>query len=613
MLSPLKILQAHLGAPEREGQPLSIYVQREGGLGDVIMALSALHALRYHRPEAKIYFHTEPRYQALAKRCPHVDGVFTEVEAFQVAMQRDLHQRRRTEVYELGPASFAINRNHEVDAFLLAMGVHARPEEKSPVVQLAPQEEAEARRSLEKHLRGFPRPWILLHPAKGDRNRTWPMAHWNALLDRILAAGCTPVVIGDNAAVPHKGIFALEIKPGVADLTNRLKLLELLQLCRMADVLVSPDSGPVQLGGLTDIGIAAIYSTVAPRCRLPFRHGMLGWRAEGLTARCPDQGCYKLILKEERRFDALQAAVKKDLQHPGSGSLNAFMGDFCTQPGTPYACLEAVAPAQVWTACERLLEVDRFLGQAEALEAAGRHILEGAGGMALEAARAAAEVSVGPETLQAEALALILEGRIEEAVGRLKQSISASPGPEALNLLGMVLYLQGEVEDAERHVDLALKWNDAYAPALYNKALLTAARAGGEGRPEEALFLLDVFRRGVESLPPQSALLTLPVGHAELLSGWIMLQHFAPEQALGRFEGALEAFPDSRDALLGVVECLARSGRGGEAKAHLQRALAQDPQWEMGQRVMHRLSGGGENEAFSPLFPLDETSQRSCP
>ena len=589
MPSPLKTLQTLLGGSDRETRPLAIFVEREGGLGDVVMALAALHGLRHHRPEAKIYFHTAPRYQALAKRCPHVDGVFTDAESFQVAMQEHLHRKGRIETYELGSASYAINRDHETNAFLLAMGLHAPSEVKTPVVNLSAQEEAATRKAVEKLLQNVPRPWVLLHPAKGDRNRTWPLAHWNALIDRLLAEGCTPVVIGDNAAVPHKGVLKLALKPGVADLTNRLALLELLQLCRMADVLVSPDSGPVQLGALSDIGIVAIYTTVAPRCRLPFRRGLLGWRAEGLVSTCPDQGCYKLILKEDRHFNAMQAAVKADLARPGANALNQYMGTYCTQPKKPYACLEEVTPEQVWAACARLLDAPRHLGQAASLEAAGRHILAGEGPQALAAATAASAVAEGPETLQAEALALLLEGRIAESVERLKRTIARWPGAEALNLLGMILHLEGDAAQAERHFDLALSWNEAYAPALLNRALMKAAETAGDGQTDTALHLLDGFLGGLRELPEALALHVLPVAHAQVLRGWLILQAFSTEQALGCFEQALEAFPGSQEATLGIVECLKAMGRSAEAVARLEEALGRDPEWDLGRQALEGL------------------------
>ena len=71
--------------------------------------------------------------------------------------------------------------------------------------------------------------------------------------------------------------------------------METLALMRLSDILVSTDSGPIQLAGATSIHIVGLYSVVAGRNRLPFRQGVAGWRATALSPPCSYSPCYQWL------------------------------------------------------------------------------------------------------------------------------------------------------------------------------------------------------------------------------------------------------------------------------------------------------------------------------
>ncbi|MBK8741330.1 MAG: hypothetical protein IPM02_18235 [Betaproteobacteria bacterium] len=119
---------------------------------------------------------------------------------------------------------------------------------------------------------------VLLHPGGGDPNRTWPQKRWVELAQVLIAEGDQVVRIG--AGSPGDGRWVLDLPvPDILDAAQRLSLLATVALMRQADLLVSTDSGPVQLAAASDFSIVGLYSVVPGRNRLPFRHGQPMWHA----------------------------------------------------------------------------------------------------------------------------------------------------------------------------------------------------------------------------------------------------------------------------------------------------------------------------------------------
>lgn len=493
---------------EYRDRPRAFYFQRIGGLGDVVMALAAVTAVRARHPGARLCLLTDPRYGALAEACPALDQVFTDPRSFEVSIQesnlRDYQVRR----CDLGTINFGINRDHEVDAFLEFLDIHADSGDKDARVALAGAEALRTR--LAPRLKG-PGRRIALHPGVGDANRTWPAASWIDLVDRILAAGHTPVVVGDSGATPFKGVLRLPARPGLVDLTNRLSLPELIETLRLCDVFVSTDSGPVQLAGLTDVGIVGIYTTVRARCRLPFRHGMAGWRAVGLEPDCPLKGCYLQLLSDDRYHQQLQEAGCKDLVGRRDGSaINEFMGNFCAlEAGPRHTCLREITPQHVWAACQRLLDLD-------AQDLAGRYArarTANAGGDGAAALELLAPCLAAPWNAEArfqEAIALALLGRVEDALRGLIALIKDHPSAEALNLAGLLIYHGGDPARGAEFLEKAVVWNGAYRPAMANLAIHRATEALIAGQALDGLLALDIFEQLGRELSPEQTLHVFP-------------------------------------------------------------------------------------------------------
>lgn len=165
---------------------------------------------------------------------------------------------------------------------------------------------------------------VVLAPA-GAKNmmaddilRRWQPENYVALAKALLAQGTEVVLIGGPGDAWIQPIFA---GLPVIDLIGKLTLPETLALLDEADVLVTHDTGPLHLAGITRIGIVGIFGPTDPRGRLPQRSGAVAiWGGEGFACRpcydahsfapCPSNECMAevapgLVLDEiETLFDS---------------------------------------------------------------------------------------------------------------------------------------------------------------------------------------------------------------------------------------------------------------------------------------------------------------------
>lgn len=156
------------------------------------------------------------------------------------------------------------------------------------------------------------RPRVVLAPA-GARNmladdalRRWPAESYVALATLFLAQNIEVVLIGGPDDAWVQPAFA---HLPVTDLIGTLTLPQTLALLDSAAVLVTHDTGPLHLAGITSCGIVALFGPTDPRGRLPQRPGTLAlWGGESLPCRpcydgrtfaaCPRNDCIRQLTPE---------------------------------------------------------------------------------------------------------------------------------------------------------------------------------------------------------------------------------------------------------------------------------------------------------------------------
>ena len=118
---------------------------------------------------------------------------------------------------------------------------------------------------------------------RDDALRRWPIENYVALASALMKRGMEVVLAGgpdDVWAVPAFTGLA------VTDMIGKLTLPEMLSLLDDSDVMVTHDTGPLHLAGVTGVGIVSIFGPTDPRGRLPQRMDTVAlWGGEGFACR----------------------------------------------------------------------------------------------------------------------------------------------------------------------------------------------------------------------------------------------------------------------------------------------------------------------------------------
>jgi len=250
-----------------------ILVIKLGALGDVILALGPMAAIRRHHPGAHITALTTPPYTELLARSPYVDEVWTDTRPrfWQIGALRQLRRRLRdagfTRVYDLQTSDRSTFYFHLLGVGPEWSGVapgcshpHANPGR-----DLMHTVERQAEQLREAGIVDVPAPelsWLtadisrfalsspfaLLAPggAATRPRKRWPVERFAALAVSLAGQGVQPVILG--TAPEQKLADAIQREcPAARSLMGRTDFAEIAELARSARMAVGNDTGPMHL------------------------------------------------------------------------------------------------------------------------------------------------------------------------------------------------------------------------------------------------------------------------------------------------------------------------------------------------------------------------------
>jgi ADP-heptose:LPS heptosyltransferase len=320
----------------------ALYLITVAGMGDMLMVMAAAKALKAHF-NCAVFLCTRSEYLTLAKAGRHVDDAFSNWQTLNKAIAP--YPPGTVLGVNLEVFSLSISQSHQVDAFLANFDIEAPPHLK----ELELRRDASSDAQVERLIGSWPalapgQRRILVHPALSDPHRTWPGARWEELCSRLIAAGHQVVVIGVRVPETGRSMHELSV-PGLVSAADQLDALGTVALMRRADLLVSTDSGPIQLAAATDIGIVGIYSIVAATNRLPFRHGKAGWNAKGVVPVCSAHPCFEKLRDPVLKERALREGPGG--RHP--------LGEWCMMPERYHCMTHEITVSMVLDTCRDLM------------------------------------------------------------------------------------------------------------------------------------------------------------------------------------------------------------------------------------------------------------------
>ena len=315
------------GSPVEQATSPRILVVRPDRIGDVVLSLPVLDALRHRWPRAYLAMMVRPYTRSVADRNPCLDAVIEDdpdaghrgVAKFTAQVRRLRTHRFDTAlmlmptmrhawmlflagiprrlgvgrtIYQALTFTRSISRGgyvplrHESDYCLdLARALDAREPGGGPLIEVGDPDRLEARRML-----GRPEgvPVIGIHPGNGRNAPNWTAERYGALARRLQERHGAKIVVTGSAEEGHlaRSILA-DLEGPSLSLAGRLSLDELIAVIGELDLLVSSSTGPMHLAGALGVPTVSVFCPLPARS--PQRWRPLGGRDLNLLP--PDGQC----------------------------------------------------------------------------------------------------------------------------------------------------------------------------------------------------------------------------------------------------------------------------------------------------------------------------------
>jgi heptosyltransferase III len=283
-----------MSVAEKRGK---ILVIRGGAIGDFILTLPAISALRTNFPETHLELLAYPRVAELARAAGIVDG-FRSIEArplarffarkaeldpewsayfesFHVIVSYlfDPDDNFKTNIARTTGAQF-IQAQHRPDESqdLHATAVFLKPLERLAIFDADPVPKLTL--SHEDDLSGQ---WLAAHPGSGSEKKNWPEAHWLELLTQLLARRSANILlVGGEAEGDRLNRIASSLPAGRVRLASNLPLSQLARLLVQTRAFIGHDSGITHIAaalGLPTLVLwgpskASIWRPISPNVQL---------------------------------------------------------------------------------------------------------------------------------------------------------------------------------------------------------------------------------------------------------------------------------------------------------------------------------------------------------
>ncbi len=348
--------------------PRKILIVKLSAIGDVIQTLPMLAALRRRFPESQIDWVVEEEAAGLLKGYPGVDRLLVSRRkswqrrirkrgefgaAFRELLRfvRDLREikydwvidnhgvlksgilvglcrgrkkigyRATAGIADEGSYFFTNERHrplsierHALERYLDLVGQLGVPIEGiSLEFFIAPESLKTMRTILDES--GFnARPLVVIHPLAKWDTKQWSPGKFSSLAERLIGRGAQVVITGSPGdAIAVEGILGqLQFRSRVLNLAGKTDLRELAALFSLADLVITPDTGPMHLAAAVKAPLVALFGPTAPWRTGPYGNGHVLLRKELACSpcfrkKCPTGECLDRITVEE----VLKAAEEK--------------------------------------------------------------------------------------------------------------------------------------------------------------------------------------------------------------------------------------------------------------------------------------------------------------
>jgi heptosyltransferase-1 len=166
------------------------------------------------------------------------------------------------------------------------------------------------------------RPIVVIHPMAKWATKQWPLENFARLVSALIERKASVVLTGSLQDVEPVGEILERISPSpkVLNLAGRTLLRELAGIFSLADLVLTPDTGPMHLAAAVQAPLVALFGPTAPWRTGPYGNNHLIIRKPLSCSPCFKKSCSTLECMNSISVEEVLAAVFKKAG-VGSGEL----------------------------------------------------------------------------------------------------------------------------------------------------------------------------------------------------------------------------------------------------------------------------------------------------
>jgi heptosyltransferase I len=287
-----------------------LLIVRLSSLGDIIHAIPVAAALREAFPSAQIDWLAETRYRALLESVSVLDHIWTvdlsspkNIRNTMKTIQclREVHYECAIDVQGLLKSAFLARtsgarrrvgfaaghlRENVASVFYThsctpAMSTHRIQKNLSVLQELGVHTKAiqfpmkDISSSIVSTIRsqlgiGEREPFALLIPSAGWPNKQWPAERFGMVARYLREKHALPSIIDRGVGNDNAAFKAAEASHGAANIAQSMSLIDLVAVVRAARLVVSGDTGPLQIAAALGTPVVGIYGPTDPKQNGPW-------------------------------------------------------------------------------------------------------------------------------------------------------------------------------------------------------------------------------------------------------------------------------------------------------------------------------------------------------
>ncbi len=290
---------------------MHILVIKISSLGDVVLVIPSLRALRQQYPHAKICCVVGKEFRMILQRCPYIDDLIVydykgkdkgwiglwklarKLRSYKFDMVVDFQNNKKSHLlaflcrpldsygYDNKKWSFFLTKKLEDDKSAISPVDHqfrllrqlkiANPQDPSLEFWLSPRTPERVQKLLESEWLANAKRIVGINVSASEEwtTKNWPVSYMAELCDRLGERGIRVILTGMEKDRPLIQELMKQTKAKPASFAGKTTIMELAGLIQRCQVYITPDSAPMHLAAALKIPFIAFFGPTDPKRHLP--------------------------------------------------------------------------------------------------------------------------------------------------------------------------------------------------------------------------------------------------------------------------------------------------------------------------------------------------------